>query len=94
MTPDFQIPGVVKSVNGLQRGVEEEDTEEPEETADGGSEQPERRSGNLDVLRETTDPVEEGRREETRRNRHVPGGAWLSKWGGNIRAFTAIFILQ
>ncbi|KAJ1189542.1 hypothetical protein NDU88_006287 [Pleurodeles waltl] len=81
MTPDFRILGVVKGENGLRRGVEEEDedAEEPEETADGGLEQPGRKPGNPDVPRETADPMQEGRREETRRNRHVPGGAWLSK---------------
>ncbi|KAJ1155425.1 hypothetical protein NDU88_008155 [Pleurodeles waltl] len=65
MTPDFQIPGVVKGENGLRRGVEEEgeDAEEPEETADGGLEQPGRRPGNPDVPRETEDPVQEGRRK-------------------------------
>ncbi|KAJ1148772.1 hypothetical protein NDU88_001598 [Pleurodeles waltl] len=84
MTPDFRIPGVVKRVKGLRRGVEEEeDAEKPEETADSGAEQTERRAGNLDVPREAADPVEERRPEETRRNRHVPGGAWLSK----VRSF-------
>ncbi|KAJ1136234.1 hypothetical protein NDU88_002651 [Pleurodeles waltl] len=81
MTPDFRLPGVVKGENRLRADVEEEDedAEEPEETADGGLEQPSRRSGNLDVPREATDPVQEGRREETRRNRHAPGWVWLSK---------------
>ncbi|KAJ1176527.1 hypothetical protein NDU88_001805 [Pleurodeles waltl] len=84
MTPDFRIPGVVKRVKGLQCGVEEEeDAEAPGEMADGGAEQTERRAGNLDVPREAADSVEEGRLEETRRNRHVPGGAWLSK----VRSF-------
>ncbi|KAJ1161053.1 hypothetical protein NDU88_001541 [Pleurodeles waltl] len=80
MTPDFRIPGVVKRVKGLRRSLEEEeDAEEPEETADGGAKQTERRAGNLDVPREAADSMEEGRLEETCRNRHVPGGAWLSK---------------
>ncbi|KAJ1210532.1 hypothetical protein NDU88_005895 [Pleurodeles waltl] len=81
MTPDFRIPRVVKGENGLRRGVEEEDedAEEPEETADGELEKPGGRPGNPDVPRETADPMQEERREETRRNRHVPGGAWLSK---------------
>ncbi|KAJ1129194.1 hypothetical protein NDU88_007565 [Pleurodeles waltl] len=83
MTPDFQIPGEEKSENGLQRGVKEEDAEEPEEMAGGESEQDERRSGNLDVPREAADPVEKGRSEETRRNHHVPGGAWLTKLSSN-----------
>ncbi|KAJ1129195.1 hypothetical protein NDU88_007566 [Pleurodeles waltl] len=80
MTPDFWI---LKSENGLQLGAKEEDAEEPEETAGGESEQDERRSGNLVVPREAADPVEKGRSEETRRNRHVPGGAWLTK----VRSF-------
>ncbi|KAJ1187201.1 hypothetical protein NDU88_003980 [Pleurodeles waltl] len=79
MTPDFWIPGEEKSENGLQRGSKEEDAEEPEETAGHESEQDERRSGNPDVPREAADPVEKGRSEETRRNCHIPGGAWLTK---------------
>ncbi|KAJ1091419.1 hypothetical protein NDU88_004545 [Pleurodeles waltl] len=79
MTPDFRIQGEEKSENGLQRGAKEGDAEEPEETAGGEWEQDERRSGNADVPRETTDPVEKGRSEETRGKCHVPGGAWLNK---------------
>ncbi|KAJ1100097.1 hypothetical protein NDU88_005186 [Pleurodeles waltl] len=82
MSPDVRIPGMVKRVKGLQEG-EKEDAEELEETADGGAEQTVRRAGNLDIPREAADPVEEQRLEETRRNCHVPGGAWLS----NVRSF-------
>ncbi|KAJ1191064.1 hypothetical protein NDU88_000381 [Pleurodeles waltl] len=84
MTPDIRIPGWVKGEKGLRRGEDEqENAEKLEETADGGEGKPERRAGNRDVPREGADPVEEQRLEETRRNRHVPGGAWLSK----VRSF-------
>ncbi|KAJ1214639.1 hypothetical protein NDU88_002257 [Pleurodeles waltl] len=83
MTPDFRIPGEEKSDYGLHRGSKAEDAEDPEETAGGESEQDERRFGNPDVPREAADPVEKGRSEETRRNRHVPGGVWLTK----VRSF-------
>ncbi|KAJ1146001.1 hypothetical protein NDU88_012283 [Pleurodeles waltl] len=81
MTPDFQIPGKLKEENGPRKREEEndEDAEEPKETADAGAEQPEGRPGNTDVPRVTTDPVQEGSGEETHKHRHVPGGAWLSK---------------
>ncbi|KAJ1083721.1 hypothetical protein NDU88_003876 [Pleurodeles waltl] len=85
MNPDFWIPGVEKSKNGLRRGKEEDDgdAEDPKRTADGGAEESEGRPGNPDVPRKAADPVQERSREETHRNRHVPGGAWLSK----VRSF-------
>ncbi|KAJ1187597.1 hypothetical protein NDU88_004372 [Pleurodeles waltl] len=81
MNPDFRIPGGEKSENGLRRAKEEDDgdAEDPKRTADGGTEESEGRPGNPDVPRKAADPVKERSREETRRNRHVPRGAWLSK---------------
>ncbi|KAJ1169995.1 hypothetical protein NDU88_001876 [Pleurodeles waltl] len=81
MNPDFRIPGVEKSENGLRRTKEEDDgeAEDPKRPAAGGAEESEGRPGNPDVPRKAADPVQERSHEETRRNRHVPGGAWLSK---------------
>ncbi|KAJ1186459.1 hypothetical protein NDU88_003240 [Pleurodeles waltl] len=80
MTLDFRVPGIENREDGRQSGKEEEeDAVEPKETASGDWDQHERSSGNPDVPREGTDPVEEERSEDTRGGRHVPGGAWLTK---------------
>ncbi|KAJ1149762.1 hypothetical protein NDU88_002567 [Pleurodeles waltl] len=79
MTPDFRIPGEENREDGLQPGAEEEDAEEPEETAGVEPKQDERSSGYPDVPREAVDPLEKERSKDTRRDRHVPGGAWLTK---------------
>ncbi|KAJ1175838.1 hypothetical protein NDU88_001123 [Pleurodeles waltl] len=79
--PDVRIPGGRKSENGLRRRQEEDDgdAEDRKRMADGGAEESKGRPGNPDVPRKAADLVQERSREETRRNRHVPGGAWLSK---------------
>ncbi|KAJ1109533.1 hypothetical protein NDU88_006893 [Pleurodeles waltl] len=80
MTLDFLVPGEENREDGLQQGAEEEeDAEEPNKTAGGEQDQDEGSSGNPDVPREAADPVEKDRSEDTRRNRHVPGEAWLTK---------------
>ncbi|KAJ1104584.1 hypothetical protein NDU88_001994 [Pleurodeles waltl] len=79
MTPDFRVPDEPNREDGLQPGAEGRDAEEPAETAGGEPKQDERRSGKPGVPREAVDPGEKERSEDTRTDRHVPGGAWLTK---------------
>ncbi|KAJ1137037.1 hypothetical protein NDU88_003450 [Pleurodeles waltl] len=79
MNPDIWVPNKLKRENGLEEEAEEQDAEEPGETASDEQKNDDRRSGNPGVPREAADPEEKERPEDTLRDRHVPGGAWLSK---------------
>ncbi|KAJ1151831.1 hypothetical protein NDU88_004610 [Pleurodeles waltl] len=87
MTPDFRVPGNLKSEDGRERMSEEpdaadQDTEETTETESGGREETEKRPGTTGVARDAEHTEDQERSEDMLRSRHVPGRAWLNKDGG------------
>ncbi|KAJ1088903.1 hypothetical protein NDU88_002057 [Pleurodeles waltl] len=79
MNPNIRVPDKLNREDGLKGGAEEQDAEEPGETASGEQKNDDRRSGNPGVPREPADSEEKERTEDTFRDRHVPGGAVLNK---------------
>ncbi|KAJ1107658.1 hypothetical protein NDU88_005048 [Pleurodeles waltl] len=79
MTPDFRVPGGLKSEDGLEPTLEEQESEnlETEESAEeesGEREETKRRSENTGVSRDAVHLEDQEWSEDTLRSRHVPKG--------------------
>ncbi|KAJ1189631.1 hypothetical protein NDU88_006375 [Pleurodeles waltl] len=85
VNPDVRVHVDTKREDGLDEGAEQKDAEEPGGTESGGTEKAEddRRTGNPGVPEEAADPEMKEKTGDTLGDRHVPGGAWLTK----IRSF-------
>ncbi|KAJ1113547.1 hypothetical protein NDU88_001789 [Pleurodeles waltl] len=78
---DVSVPADTKREDGLHASEKEKDAEEPGGIASGGPKKADddRRTRNPGVLEEAADPEKKERTGDTLRDRHVPGGAWLTK---------------
>ncbi|KAJ1170009.1 hypothetical protein NDU88_001890 [Pleurodeles waltl] len=84
--PDFRVRDNSKREDGRENGAKETDAEEfqPTRTPDterSDQEKPRTRTENPDSVRTAGDTRNQEPTEETLRNRHVPGGAWLTRYG-------------
>ncbi|KAJ1149015.1 hypothetical protein NDU88_001836 [Pleurodeles waltl] len=84
MTPDFRVPGSLRSEDGLQARSEDPEAENPD-AEDTGAEnsterkKEERRPGNTAVSWDAEESEDPEQSEDKLGSRHVPGGALLSK---------------
>ncbi|KAJ1160975.1 hypothetical protein NDU88_001464 [Pleurodeles waltl] len=84
MTPDFRVPGSLKSKDGLQTRGEDPETENLDAEDTGAENSTERkkeetRPGNTAVSWDAEESEDPEQSEDKLGSRHVPGGAWLSK---------------
>ncbi|KAJ1112200.1 hypothetical protein NDU88_000468 [Pleurodeles waltl] len=83
MTPEFRVRGEKTVDDGLHKEEEIEDgagdARRSEKQTDAEGQGEEGGAGNSDVPNQKTGPRRTTSSEETRTNRHVPGGTWLNK---------------
>ncbi|KAJ1218983.1 hypothetical protein NDU88_006554 [Pleurodeles waltl] len=81
VNPDVRVPADTKREDELHASAKEKDAEEPGGIASGGPKKADddRRTGNPKIPEEAADPEKKERTGDTLRDRHVPGGGWLTK---------------